>query len=826
MPNKILLIVVLLFFFLNNAFTQNRLTGLVNDKSTGEPVEYAQVALLQLPDSTIYTGGITEFDGRFNLKTTLSGEHLIRISFVGYNPHYESVNIDNETKNVGKISLQPSMEQIDEVSVTAAATLFRSEADRRIYSVENMTFAEGGTAMELLETLPSVQVDEEGNISMLGSGNIMIYINGRPTNLSSDYNESILDQFPANAIKDIELITNPSARYDAEGIGGIINLVLREQKMQGFNGQFNLSAGTGNKYTGGVNLNLRQNRWNLFSNYSYQYREFWEENKSFSERFTGSQSPFVDQDYYTENFNHSHLVRFGAEYELTDNSSVRAFSTVNARSRDRERIYNIRSFSVFPVLDSMYVRFLEEDQSRMNYEIGAGYSWNDGNGKSLSANATASWDSQDRIEYFNQQYFDENMNEVEEKLQDQFYERPLSARLLVFELDYSQNFGDQIKLETGLKSTLRHDDRSQNFGQLNLSTNIYEEVILDGMPINNRFTRDENVYAGYLIFRNTNEGRFNYMVGLRAEFTTLKTFQQHGLRKGFFNDENFIPATDTTATNDHFGLFPSLFMNYELSANHDLQLSYSRRIQRPGLESMMPFLNAQDFYNLRLGNPFLEPAFTNNFEMNYIRSWESFTVTGGVFHRQTGNGISRLFVPFDQGAMVTWNNSNTVNDTGIELINYYSFSPNADVTLSGNYYYSVVKGELEGNPYNNESYSWTVSLLGNMNIPKWFRTQISANYWGPRIIPQGKIDPVFSMNLGLRKNVLNNNGTISFNVGDLLNTRHFSLETTSESFYQKREFVNESRVFTLSFTWRFRNFAEQNERSTNNGIERDIEGLF
>ncbi len=826
MSKKIFLVFVITIYLLTNTFAQNRLTGLVKDESTGDPVEFAQVALLQLPDSTIYTGGITEYDGRFNLKTTLSGDHLLRISFVGYRPHYESLNIDGGTKNIGRIFLNPSMEQIDEVSVTAAATLFRSEADRRIYNVENMTFAEGGTAMELLETLPSVQVDEEGNISMLGSGSVLIYINGRPTNLSSDYNESILEQFPANAIKDIELITNPSARYDAEGIGGIINLVLREQRMQGFNGQFNLSAGTGNKYTGGVNLNLQRNRWNLFSNYSYQYQEFWEENKSFSERFTGSQSPFVDQDYYTENFNHSHLVRVGAEYELTGNSSARVFSTVNARNRDRERIYNIRSFSTLPVLDSMYVRLLEEDQSRVNYEFGAGYNWNHGNGKSLSANATASWDSQDRIEYFNQQYFNENMNEVGEKLQDQFYERPLSARLLVFELDYSQNLGKWAKLETGLKSTLRHDDRSQNFGQLNLNTNIYEEVVLDGMPINNRFTRDENVHAGYLILRNNNGGKFNYMAGLRAEYTTLKTFQQFGLRKGFLNDEIFIPATDTTTIKNHFGLFPSVFINYELSPNHDLQVSFSRRIQRPGLESMMPFLNAQDFYNLRLGNPYLEPAFTSNFEMNYIRSWEKYMVTGGVFHRQTGNGISRLFVPFDQGAMVTWNNSNNVNNTGVELINYYTFSSNADVTLSGNYYYSMVKGELQGNPYSNESYSWTISLLGNVNIPKWFRTQVSANYWGPRIIPQGKIDPVFSMNLGLRKNVLNNNGTISFNVSDLLNTRHFSLETNSESFYQKREFVNESRVMTFSFTWRFRNFAEQNDRPRDNGIERDIEGLF
>jgi iron complex outermembrane recepter protein len=220
----------------------------------------------------------------------------------------------------------------------------------------------------------------------------------------------------------------------------------------------------------------------------------------------------------------------------------------------------------------------------------------------------------------------------------------------------------------------------------------------------------------------------------------------------------------------------------------------------------------RDFYNLRLGNPYLDPAYTNNYEVNYIRSWENFMLTGGVFHRKTTNGITRLFVPFEQGTLVTWTNASSITASGMELINYYSFSANTDITLSGNLYHSMVSGELEGDAYRNESYSWTASLLGNFNLPNWFRTQVSANYWGPRVIPQGEIKPVFSMNLGMHRNLLNNQGTISLNVTDLLNSRKFSMETTSDAFYQKREFSRESRVVTLSFTWRFRSNGEPGER--------------
>ena len=790
----------------SNSFTQNIVSGSVKDNRTLLPMEFSQVSLMHPADSSLIAGGITGLDGNFEFSTDQSGDFLLRLSFVGYNDLWEPVTIQSGRNRLGSFMLEPSTTELGGVEVSAAAALFRSEADRRVFNVENMTISEGGTAIQLLETLPSVQVDEEGNLSLRGSGNILIYINGRPTNLSSDDTESILEQYPASAIKEVELITNPSARYDAEGIGGIINIILKESRRQGFNGQVNASVGTGNKYSAGLNLNFRRNRLNIFTNYAYQYRELWEETFSFRERFTGQGSPILDHDYYTLNYLNSHLFRTGLDYELSENSTARIFANINYRSRDRERTYNIRNMASREMLDSMYVRLLTEDQSQINYEFGAMYGWQNGNGRSLNIMGAWAWDSQDRIEYFDQEFFDSQMNPVHQKRVDQTYERPHTNQMFVFQLDYEHAINENRIFEAGMKSTLQFDEREQIFNEYDFENQKY---VLDDW-VTNQFSYDEQIHAAYLIWRDR-IGRLSYQAGLRGEYTLTKSYQ---------------PAIDSTYNYNYFLPFPSVFLSYELSQHQDIQASYSRRIRRPRQHSLAPFINAQDFFNLRLGNPYLEPEHTDNFEINYIRAWERYMFTAGVFHRYTTNALTRVFILFDDATMVTWTNADTRNATGVELINYLTLSDNFDATLTGNFFHSEISGEREGERFSNQSYSWSLSLLGNMNFPGYFSSQLTANYQGPRVIPQGQIRPVFSMNLGFRRNVFNQQGTVSLSVSDILNTRRFSLETNGSGFYQEREFKRESRVVTLSFTWRFRGYLDRTRDRSQNGFDSDVEGLF
>ena len=791
-----------------SAQQQTRLTGRILDARTDRPLEFSNITVMTPVDSTIVTGTVVDSLGLFGFPLD-PGEYLIRVGFIGYEDYWREMQIQPGANDMGTVSLRPAAEHLGEVTVEAVATLFRSEFDRRIFNLEGTTVAEGGTALQVLETLPSIQVDEEGNLSMRGSGNVEIYINGRPTNLSSDETESLLEQYPADAIQSVELITNPSARFDAEGTGGIINLILKEQRMQGLNGQLNLSAGTGNKYNIGTTLNYRTGDWNFFTSYSYQYRELWERNESFRQYFTGEGSPFLDQNYSTTNWNQGHLLRTGIEYELSPNSNIRWFGNLNARGRDRERVYNIRNLDAALQLDSMFVRHLDEDQSRTNYEVGLNYDWqaNGPEGARLDARLSFSLDEQDRIEHFDQLFFDSQQQEVPWNRSLQTYERPRRSSLLLGTLDYRLPLNENLNLEAGLRSTMRRYDLEQIFQDFDPDLGGY---ITDDL-ITNQFEYDQDIHAAYLILQNR-LGSFSYQAGLRGEYT---------------GTTSFMPENDSTITNNYFSLFPSIFLNYEISRNQDLQVNYSRRVRRPGTWAVTPFLNAQDFFNLRMGNPFLQPAFTNSYELSYLRGWDLYFLSATTYYRHTENALSRVFDLYDERfAVVTWVNSDTRRNLGLELVNQFDISRDIDATLTGNFFHSEISGaNLDGQTYRNQQFSWTFTLLGNWNIPNVFNVQMMANYRGPIALPQGNIQPVGSINLGLRRHVWDRNATVSLNVSDVLNTRRFVLETQDGNLYQERRFMRESRIFTLSFIYRFGGFRERETpvRGDDMGGE---EGLF
>jgi iron complex outermembrane recepter protein len=787
--------------------SQTLITGRIMEEKTSEPMEFTQIALLEPSDSSLVAGAVSGNDGSFEF-TASSGTYILRVSFIGFDDLWQNVTVEDGRVDLGNIFLSQGAEELDEVEITASARLFRSEVDRRVYSVENMPLAEGGTAIQVLETLPSVQVDEEGNISLRGSGNILIYIDGRPTNLTGDEAESILEQYPASLIKDVELITNPSARYEAEGVGGIINITLKESRLYGFSGQVNTSTATGNKYTGGATLNYHNNGIHLFSNYAYQYRELWEENESLREYFTSPSSSLLDQSYFTNNFRQSHVLRSGVEFDLGENHDLRLFSNLNFRSRDRERRYENRDINSGISSDRIMIRDLTEDQTSSDYEFGMNY-FRNGNekGNSLTLQTSFAFGNQDRAEYFDQRVYDPAMNEIPGSRSDQVFERPLDNRLFLFQLDYEMALPGSRELEAGLRSTVRNDNREQVFRVFDFDNDLYvqDNFITDG------FEYDQQIYSGYLIFTDR-LNRLGYQAGIRAEQTYTGSYH---------------PGNNETHDSRYFSLFPSLFLNYELGENHDLQASYSRRIRRPRINSLMPLVNAQDLTNLRTGNPYLDPSITDNYELSHIRSWSNYMITSSLFHRTTRNAIARVFMlTEDNASIVTWTNAHTNYSTGFELINYFDISNNFNSTLTANFFNTTITGENEGVPFTNSNYSWTLSVLGNFRLPGLFNVQLMGNYQGPRIIPQGEIKPVLALNVGLRRNVLNQQGTLSLNFSDIFNTRMFSLETMTPEFYQHRQFNHESRILTLSFTYRFRGAQERHTNGSARDDFNDADGLF
>jgi outer membrane receptor protein involved in Fe transport len=770
--------------------------GKITDRESNQAMEFANIALLNPNDSSLVTGTISELDGTFSFEAE-EGDFILRAGFIGYESLFRNISVgDKSIINVGNLRIRTDATNLQEVTVEGVISMFESDIDKRTFNVENSIVAEGATATELLETLPSIQVDDEGGISMRGSGNILIYINGRPSNLSGDDAESILAQFPANSIKSVELITNPSSRYDAAGVGGIINIILKKNEKTGFNGQLNASIGTRDKYTAGLNLNYGTEKMNIYGSYNFQDRRLFREGEGLRESFLPNVSPFLDQDNYGENRDISHLVRAGIDYNFTENKTLGFYMQGNFRDRNSFNQLNQRNENSARQLDSLFVRNTEDSRQSTNFETGLNYTWEmDTLGQRLFGSASFSYDDRFQDEYYDQLFFNPFNEEVPENRLIQINERPQSSTFYVLQLDYEKPFQDGGKLETGLKGTFGVWDRGQDFFQADFSTGFEPErndFFSDG------FNFKEDVYAAYASYRNK-IGKFGYQGGLRAEYTGTISVQER--------NQNVV-------VNNYFNVFPSAYLSYNLGKEEELTANFSRRISRPNIWALAPIYRVADLFNLSIGNPFLQPEFTNSYELGYMKGWEKYLMNATVYHRFSTDILTRVLrLNENNVAVQTRENANSRSSTGFELVNQIQVTQWFDATLTGNFFYSEIRGDNIEEGFNNSNFSWTVALLGNMSIPKFATVQIQGNYRGPIVLPQGEIEPMWGLNLGIRKNIMNNRATVSANVSDIFNTRIFRIKTEDPRFVQDRMFNRETRIGTLSFTYRFGGFGDRNGRN-------------
>ncbi|WP_194776319.1 TonB-dependent receptor domain-containing protein [Pararhodonellum marinum] len=785
------------------------LKGKIVDATSNDALEFANIALLSPSDSVVVYGGMSELDGTFSFNAT-AGEYIFRAGFIGFETYYQNVTLgDKETVNFGNIKLQSGAESLDEVVVEGVTSMFESDIDKRRYNVENSIVAEGATASELLGTLPSIQVDDEGSITMRGSGNILIYINGRPSNLSGDDAESILSQFPANSIKTVELITNPSSRYDATGVGGIINIILKKNESTGFNGQANVSVGTRDKYNAGVNLNYGTEKVNYYGSYNFQDRRLFRESEGLRRTALPNVSPVLDQDSYGENVDVSHLIRAGLDYNISESKVFGFYAQGNFRDRTGTDLLNQRNINSAGNLDSLFIRETEDSRQSFNFETGVSYTYEiDTLGQRLFTSASYSRDERTQEEIYNQLFYDQFNQEVPSNRLIQINDRPQTSDLYVLQLDYEKPFENGGSFESGLKGTFGVWDRQQNFLQGDESTDfnpVLDPEFTDGFKFN------EDVYAAYFSYRNT-IGKLGYQGGLRAEYT-----ETTGLLES--NPEPII--------NNYFNLFPSAYLSYNLGQEEELTVNFSRRISRPNIWALAPIFRVSDLFNLSVGNPFLQPEFTNSYELGYMKGWKNYLLNATVYHRFSTDIHTRVIrLRDDNVAIQTRENANSRSSTGFEMVNQIQVTQWFDATLTGNFFYSEIIGDNIEEGFNNSNFSWTVSLLGNMAIPNFATIQIQGNYRGPIVLPQGEIEPFWGINAGIRKDIMNKRATVSLNVSDIFNTRIFRIRTDDPRFEQDRLFNRETRIGTIAFTYRFGGFRDRKNGRNGDREEFDEDADF
>lgn len=781
---KILLYSILSILSLFGFSQSSFLSGKIVDGENQEPVSYATVSVLN-PDSSLVTGALSDGEGSFRLKVD-PGTYTLKIQFVSYETKTLSgVEVTaGQNNSLGVISMKVSQKQLDEVIVEAERTQMQLNLDKKVYNVGKDLSNLGGTASDILDNLPSVTVDVEGNVELRGSTNVQILIDGKPSGLVGLSSTDALRQLQGNLIETVEIITNPSARYDAEGMSGIINIILKKDKKKGVNGSFQANTGWPHNHGGSFNINFRRDWINFFVNYGINYRQA-------PGNGGGIQEFNLADTTYTTDLDRSHLrggisnnVRFGADIFINDKNTIT--TSFLYRYSDEENDTEL-SFQDFDINDNPINYTLREDLEKEGDE-----------NLEYSINWTKKFDRKDHKLTADIQYQDNNEIERSEIVQSEGPNRgELTPELfqkvrneegekrLMIQSDYIQPFNEKAKFEAGFRSTFRD---IKNIYTVDEQDDSGEYVPLDTFYTD--FAYDENVHAVYGIVSNEYD-KFSWQAGLRMEYTDI-------------NAE--LEESDDQLKWQYANFFPSAFLTYKLKNENQLQLSYSRRINRPRFRELNPFSSFTDNRNFRVGNPELQPEFTDSYEFGLLQNVRNSTLYYGIYYRYTKDLIQRVSLePNEQGQRVSIpQNIGFARALGIEVNASQEFTDWYRVSGNFNFFRNETVGMVGDTiDLGAEAITFTTRISNNFKFQDVLDGQVNINYRAPQDMPQGRRLSITSVDLGFSRDILSNNGTLSLSVRDLFNSRKWRSITELPTFYEESTWQwRRGPQFILTFTYR------------------------
>ncbi len=768
---------------------QNRakLSGTIQEKSTGNPLGFASVAIYSSADSLV-AGGISEENGKFSIDVPF-GNFYALVEFMGFESFQSELitfSRENNKVDLETIELETTAGDLEEVVVQGEKTLMELSLDKRVFNIGKDLANAGGTANDILMNLPSVSVDPEGNVRLRGSQNVRILIDGKPSGLVSFKGSSGLRQLPANMVERVEVITNPSARYEAEGMAGVINIILKKENNQGFNGSFEVIAGTPTNLGFTANLNYRHKRINWFINYGLAHRRSPYVGDLYQEVY-GEDTTFIlnqTSDGRVKSLNNN--IRGGLDYYFNENS-ILTLSYLWRRS-DAHRITNIRyedSWNTIDNIQSYTLRQQDETEQEPNSEIAVNYKRTfEQKGHELTATFTYLnyWENSDQL--FTQNTFspegveNTSLEQVQTSLNDEYENQYLA------QLDYVKPFGKEGKIETGFRTSFR--DMKNDY--------IVQDKGDDGefTPIpglDNVFVYNENILAAYGIIGNKTNN-WSYQAGLRAEHTDVKTVLEET------NEENPRKYTN---------LFPSAHLTYNITQENAFQLSYSRRVRRPVYNDLSPYVTFSDARNFFSGNPDLNPEFTNAFELGHIKYFEKGTLFSTVYYRSTTDKIERLRSVDEDGNSVTLPyNLNGEKSFGVEFSSDYRPTEWWKLDLNVNFFHANIDGSNIQADYQAKTYSWLFRQTSRFTVGNGFDIQLRANYEARQKTAQGVRKGIFFMDLSASKNILQDRGTLTLNVLDIFNSRISRSITEGSNFYTESSSQRQMRQINLTMNYRLK----------------------
>ncbi|WP_299895885.1 TonB-dependent receptor [uncultured Aquimarina sp.] len=788
-----------------------KVTGRVIDKETNDPLEYATISFINPKENKIVTGGITETNGNFNIEVPAS-IYNISIEYISFKTVTLTKRKLFTNTNLGTISLGLDTESLDDVVVIAEKTTVEIKLDKKIYNVGKDLTVSGGTVSDVLDNVPSVSVDVEGNVALRGNDNVRILINGKPSGLVGLNSTDALRQLPAESIERVEVITSPSARYDAEGTAGILNIILRRSKLQGLNGA--ITVNTGFPLQAGVsgNINYRTGDLNFFTTSGYNYREVpgnsLSETRFFNiDRDMNIDEPdtFLNEERDFDRIRKGINTNVGVEWYINDSSSLT--TSFLYRSSDNES--NTTNLITEPdengnILSSN-LRFdpeVEDDETKQ-YSINYNKDFNDSGHK-----LTFDFQIENSEEIEDSRITQENISTVElvNTLEKQ-------DRILI-QSDYVLPIGEKTQFELGYRGNFNELD-TDFLVEFDDNGNISTDT-----DLSNNLLFKEQVNAAYTQL-GSKTGKLSYLLGLRVESTRITIDQKTS------NDLNKKIYTD---------IFPTINLGYKLTDKQSLTLGYNRRIRRPRSRFINPFPSRSSATNIFQGNSDLNPSYSNVFDLGYLNRLGKLTLNSSIYYNRSTQIFT--FIAEDTGDTAIIGDGTEVSVIRRRPINLSSsdrygfeftltYSPNRKWRINGNFnaFQNSIRGDFDGQNFDADNFSWFARLNNKITLPAKIDWQTTAFYAGPNENAQTKSEGLLSVNLAFSKDLFKEKASLTFNVSDLFNSRKRRSVSTTETFVTDSEFQWRERSFTLSFTYRF-NQKKKRQRSRNNfgGGDEEFEG--
>jgi len=777
------------------------LKGVLADVATRSPLPFATVILISMPDSSVTTGSITDEAGRFTLSAA-PGAYFLRAQFLTYRNSFTG-NIQlsalEQTINLGTILMEPSDKLLDEVVITAEKSQLQFGLDKQVYNVGKDLANQGGSASDVLDNVPSVTVDVEGNVSLRGSDNVRILIDGKPSGLVS-FGADGLRQLPANMIDRIEVITNPSARYEAEGMAGVINIVLKKEQQRGINGAVDLTVGHPDQYGASVNMNLRRERLNFFANYGIRYRSGPGVGNQYQEFRTDS--ALLITDLRSERFRTglSNNIRLGTDYFITPKDVLTAaFSLRFSDDYNTSSILYRDFINDLSQPDGSTRRTDDEKEDEQSKEWSVSYKKSfQREGHTMSADVqymdNTEWERSDLREIY---FANDGAASGQPDLQQRSDNRE-GQHNLVMQLDYVQPFNKEGKFELGYRGGFR----GINSDFLVESLENSDWTPLAGLSNNVKFK--ENIHAFYGIVGNKIK-QFSWQTGMRTEIADIET--------------ELLQTQERNARPVYTNLFPSAHIGYELPKQHSVQLSYSRRIRRPNFWDLNPFFSYSDARNFWSGNPNLQPEYTDAYELGHLKRWEKGSLNTAIFYRFSTDVVERIRTQIsDTSAFTRPVNLAQRNEYGLSLTGSYELLSNWQFNGNLNFFRSITEGRFEEQDFNADTYTWFGRVSSKLELWEKLNIQATFNYRAPRVTTQGREKAMYHADLGMSMDVLKNKGTLTLSVNDVFNTRRRRYVTQGLDFFTEGSFQWRARQISLSFSYRINRQKEpQRERNGDQG---------